>query len=545
MNSKSRQTLADARVAELYLSGMSMPKVSAATGMGLSRVQTVLQRAGVKLRGRHERLPFPVAQLAIPPERMAELYRAGASIEKVAAQAGVPSTRAAKLLREWGVALRHRPSKQGPLLPPETIASRYRAGESAGDLAAAAGINVAEIRAILIALGEELRPPLGTAHGRLDDRQFPPTKIVQLYEEGATVQSLAKTLGVSREMIRTLLLKRGVKLRGRGGQPSAEPSELVADPGEVARLYRAGHGIEEVAAAVDCTEWQVRTVLLKLGMKLRGRAGDRGDDFRPPPMPAESVAALYAAGAGFERVAAKAGVSRKKAKRMLRDQQVPLRGRAEAMRQPAQSRRISDQTVARRYRAGATLGALAIAARSTVPVIRRILADQGVALRPKLAQLRISEQRIAELYREGSSLGKIAVLAGCSRDVIRRILRRDGVTMRMATELNIQRGTKPRITAELMQAHYEAGSSLSQIAAAAGIHLARVATILHRRGMKLRGRGATPLADTVRVKIPPEKMVELYLAGSTLVQITGLAGSDRKRISAILKRRGVKIRSRR
>ena len=511
----------------------------------MSRVQTVLQRAGVKLRGRHERLPFPVAQLAIPPERMAELYRAGTSIEKVAAQAGVPSTRAAKLLREWGVALRHRPPKQGPRLPPETIASRYRAGESAGDLAKEAGIKLPEIRAILVAFGEELRPPLGTAQGRLEDRWFSPKKIVQLYEEGATVQSLAKTLGVSLEMIRTLLLKRGVKLRGRGGQPSAEPSELVADPGEVARLYRAGHAIKEVAAAMGCTAWQVRTVLLKLGVKLRGRAGNRGDDFRPPPMPAETVAALYAAGAGLERVAAKAGVSRKKAKRMLRDQQVPLRGRAEATRHPEQSRNISDQTVVRRYRAGATLESLAIAAGSNAPVIRRILADQGVALRPMLAQLNIPEERIASLYRDGSSLGNIAALAGCSRAVIRRILRRDGVAIRNAIELNIQRGVKPRITVEAMQARYETGSSLSQIAAAAGIHLARVATILHRRGMKLRGRGATPLADTERVKIPPEKMVELYLAGKTILQITALAESNRDRITAILKRRGVKIRSRR
>ena len=545
MSVKSQQRIPAARVVELYLGGLSMPKVSAATGLGLSRVQTTLQRAGVKLRGRHERLPFPVARLAIPPERMAELYCAGASIEKVAAQAGVPSTRAAKLLREWGVALRHRPPKQGPLLPPETIASRYRSGESAGDLAKAAGIKLPEIRQILVALGEELRPPLGTAHGRLDDRLFPAKKIEQLYKEGASVQSLAKTLAVSREMIRTLLLKRGVKLRGRGGQPSAEPGELVADPGGVVRLYRAGHGIEEVAAAMNCTEWQVRTVLLKLGVKLRGRAGDRGDDFKPPSVAAEEVAALYATGVGLERVAAKAGVSRKKAKRMLRDQQVTLRGSAEATRHPEQSRKISDQTVARRYRAGATLESLAIAAGSNAPVIRRILADQGVALRPKLAQLNIPEERVAALYRDGSSLAKIAVLAGCSRDVIRRILRRDGVAIRMATELNIQRGVKPQITVEAMQARYEAGSSLSQIATVAGIHPARVATILHRRGVKLRGRGATPLADTERVKIPPEKMVGLYLAGSTLVQITALAGSDRKRISAILKRRGVKIRSRR
>ncbi|KAF0179614.1 MAG: hypothetical protein FD161_1231 [Limisphaerales bacterium] len=424
---------------------------------------------------------------------MAELYRAGASVERVAAQAGVSSNRATQLLRGMGVVIRTRPPKPGARLSPETIAARYRAGASAGELAQAAGINVAEVRAILVASGEELRPPLGHAQGRPDDRRFSPEKIEQLYKEGVTVQSLARMLSVSRELIRTLLLKRGVKLRGRGGQPSAEPGDLVADPDEVARRYRAGQGIAEIAASVGGTAWQVRTVLLKLGVKLRGRAGNRGDEFKPPAVPAEEVAKLYAGGLGLEPVAARAGVSRKKVRRLLREQRMPVRGRAEAMRQPAQARRISDRVVARRYRAGATLDALAIAAGSTVPVIRRILADQGVALRPKLVPLRLSEEQIASRYRAGSSLAQLAAEAGCSSLYpTRRILRRAGVPFRGRTDLNVQRGARPQLPEEAMQARYESGSSLSQIAAVAKIHPARVSTILHRRGVKLRRRGYSP-----------------------------------------------------
>lgn len=165
------------------------------------------------------------------------------------------------------------------------------------------------------------------------------------------------------------------------------------------------------------------------------------------------------------------------------------------MRQPSQCRKISDRTVARRYQAGETLDTLAIAAGSTVPVIRRILTDQGVALRPKLAQLRLSEEQMASLYRQGSSLAQLAAQAGCSSLYpIRRILQRAGVPLRDRSELNIQRGAKPKLTAEAMQARYEAGESLSQIAAVAKIHLARVATILNRRGIKLRRRGATRMA---------------------------------------------------
>jgi len=541
MNVENRQ-----RIVEQYLGGMSTSKIGMATGLGAGRVHRLLLQAGVKLRGRHERLPFPVERLAIPSARLAELYRDGASIERVAAQAGVSSYRATQLLRGMGVAIRTRPPKQGAQLSPETIAARYRAGASAGELAEAAGIKVAEVRALLVASGEELRPPLGHAQGRLDDRRFPPEKIEQLYEEGATVQSLAKLLGVSRELIRTLLLKRGVKLRGRGGRlPSAEPGDLVAAPDEVARRYRAGQGIAEIAASVGETAWQVRTVLLKLGVQLRGRAGNRDDELKPPLVPAEEVAKLYAEGLGLEPVAARAGVSRKKVRRLLREQRVPVRGRAEAMRQPAQARRISDRAVARRYRAGATLDALAIAAGSTVPVIRRILADQGVALRPKLVPMRLSEEQIASRYRAGSSLAQLAAEAGCSSLYpIRRILQRAGVPFRGKTDLNVQRGARPQLTEEAMQVRYEAGSSLSQIAAVANIHPARVATILHRRGVKLRRRGATRLADTERIKILPERMVELYLAGSTLEQIAVLAGSNRDRIADILRRRGVSIRRR-
>jgi lambda repressor-like predicted transcriptional regulator len=130
-----------------------------------------------------------------------------------------------------------------------------------------------------------------------------------------------------------------------------------------------------------------------------------------------------------------------------------------------------------------------------VPVIRRILADQGVALRPKLVPLRLSEEQIASRYRAGSSLAQLATEAGCSSLYpIRRMLQRAGVPFRGKTDLNVQRGARPQLTEEAMQARYEAGSSLSQIAAVANIHPARVATILHRRGMKLRRRGATRLA---------------------------------------------------
>ena len=533
------------RVAELYLRGMSMAKVGLMMRMKVSQIHQMLRQAGIKLRGRYEPRPFPGELLRIAPERMAELYREGASIEKVAAQAGVSSTRAVKILRTLGVTIRPRPGKRAALLPPKIMARRYRAGLSAVSIAEEAGISVDDLRQILISSGEALRPPLGNVHGSLEGQRFSPEMIVKLYQEGESVQWLAATLSVSREMIRTLLLKHEVKLRGRGGQPSPAPDELVSDPGAVSRLYQAGHSVKEIAASIGSTAWKVRTVLLKLGTKLRSSAGKRGDDFTPPPVSGKKIAELYAAGAGLERVAGKSGISMSKVHRILREQKVRMRGTREAMLQPPDRRKISDEEVARRYQTGETLQGVALAADTTVAVIRRILAQMGVALRPKMAQLHLPEEGIAPLYREGTSLHKIAALAGCSTDVIRRILKREKVPIRDRDAAVELRAAKPQISAEEMQTRYEAGSSLSQIAEVARIDLGRVGAILRRRGVKLRGRGATPLPDTKGVQIPPEKMVELYLAGSTLLQIAALSGSNRRRIVNILKRHAVQIRNRR
>jgi len=80
MNVENRQ-----RIVEQYLGGMSTSKIGVATGLGTGRVHRMLLQAGVKLRGRHERLPFPVERLAIPSAGLAELYRHWASIKRVTA----------------------------------------------------------------------------------------------------------------------------------------------------------------------------------------------------------------------------------------------------------------------------------------------------------------------------------------------------------------------------------------------------------------------------------------------------------------------------
>ena len=302
----------------------------------------------------------------------------------------------------------------------------------------------------------------------------------------------------------------------------------------------------EIATDMEVTEWQVRTVLLKLGVKLRSRAGMRGDDVVPPPISAEDAASLYRDGLSVDGIVAKAGISRKKVLRMLREQKTEMRDTGEALREPPEKRKLLDAEVARRYQAGKALQSVAIAAGTTAAIVRRILTEHGVALRPTEAQLRLSETEIVAMYRAGKSIGLIATLAGCSsRDPIRRILKKHQVKIRGNLEMIVERAAKLRITAEEITARYREGASLLQIAEAAGINFSRVAAILRREGVELRGRGAVKKQDGEGVRISPEKMVEMYNTGSTLVQIAELAGSNRKRVGDILKRYGVKIRSRR
>ena len=532
------------RLAELYQSGLSVAKVALSSGMKISRVYKLLRESGVEIRPRHRRKPVSERALAIEPEEMARLYRQGTSLAGLARIAGVSSSTVARILLEMGVEIRTRPGAPVPKLPVEVIAERYRAGETAGTLAEDAGVSVSRIRGILVAMGVELRAPLGSVQGHLDHPWLTPERIVKLYGEGESVKALAQAVGVSRGVIQTHLLKQGVKLRGRGNGPSPEPEDLVRDPGEIMRRYQAGEAIDAIAKAMEITSWRARMVLLKLGVTLRGRAGMRGDDVDPPPMDAAKVAALYRAGMGAERIAVYSGMGKSKVDRMLRQQNVALRSMAEAVKQPEVLRKLTDAQVAGRYRKGQTLDHLARAAGTTVAVIRRVLRDRQVKLRPKEANLRRTAEEIVRLYEQGTSITDLAEMEGCSNYPIRSILLRQGVRIRKSTELAEKRSAKPLLTPGEMEARYRAGGSLSQIAAAAGIQPQRVAVLLRRRGLILRARGGTRKSDSEGLKISPEEMKSLYRAGRTLTEIAALAGSNRKRVGDILKSHGVRIRKR-
>ena len=532
------------RLADLYQSGLSLAKVALATGMKPNGAYKLLRESGVEIRPRHRRKPVSERMLAIEPEEMARLYRLGTSIGGLAGIAGVCSSTVARTLRQMGVEIRPRPDAPVPKLPAEVIAERYRAGESAGTLAEDAGARVSDIREILVAMGEKLRAPLGSVYGHWDHPWFTPERIVKLYEEGESVKALAQAAGVSRGVIQTQLLKQGVKLRGRGNGPSPEPEDLVRNPGEIRRRYQAGEGIDAIAKAMEITTWRVRMVLLKLGVILRGRAGMRGDDVDPPPMNAGEVAALYRSGMSAERIAAHSGIGKSKVDRMLRGQNVAIRSPTEAVRQPEVLRTLTDAQVARRYRKGETLDHLARAAGTTVAVIRRVLRDRQVKLRPKEADLRHTAEEIVRLYEKGTSIKDLAAMEGCSEHPIRNVLLGQGVSIRKSTELAEKRSANPLLPPEEMEARYRAGGSLSQIAADAGIQFQRVAVILRRRGVILRGRGATRKSDTEGLEISPEAMKSLYRDGRTLTEIAALAGSNRKRVSDILKSHGTRIRKR-
>ena len=537
-------------MARRYVAGDSVAKVAAQAGLRPMKTHRLLVAHGVKMRARHDHRLHRESKAGLPPARMVELYHAGHSVEKVARLAGLSATNARRILVDHGVQIRPRllrpgtPVEHWPFLPAE-MAARYRAGESAASLAALAGVKVATIREVLVALGNPLRSPLGTPKARLADLRFSPKKIAELYLEGDSVKELALALNVSGEMVRSLLLKQGVSLRGRGGQPSATPQELVERPHEMKRLYRAGHSLEAVAEATGSTVPIVRTVLLKLGVKLRGKAGSRSVEPLLKDYPPEKMAERYRSGGSMEMIARESGIGLHKIAELLRRQNVKLRDTAAAMRQPPAARKLRDATLARRYTGGETLIEIALAAGTTVAVVRRILRDRGVTLRPIEAILALTEDEIVALYRDGKSLEVIAGRAGCSNAPIRSILQRRGEKIRSVRDIAAARAAPLRLTEEELETRYVAGAALSELAAAAATDTTRVANILHRRGVKMRPRGATRQADDAGVAIPPAEMEARYAAGQTLIQIGKLAGINRARVCAILKRRGVKIRNRR
>lgn len=269
-------------------------------------------------------------------------------------------------------------------------------------------------------------------------------------------------------------------------------------------------------------------------------AGIRADRHRLPAAVVEEIARLWAAGATVSGIAARTGVST----HIVRDR---LR-RAGALEYLFRNRHRHVQEVLERrgaeliaaYLAGATVAALAARAGVSFYTVREYLVAHGIAIRNHRRRARaIFEARGDEMiaaYEAGASMTALAASAGMTPHMIRAYLVARGVAIRdyrgRARAILEARGD------ELIAA-YGAGASMTGLAAGAGVSHITIRAYLVAHGIAIRGLRRRSWEVLER---RGAELIAAYEAGATLEALGAEAGVGYRPLRAFLVAGGVALR---
>lgn len=324
----------------------------------------------------------------------------------------------------------------------ERIAELYRAGWAIRKIADAAEVPYQAVRAILCDQGVELRRRGGHRADPHDNcvssqctREVNVARAIDLYQKGWPLKLIAGETGLSPHAIRRALRTRGVPTR-RSGTANRYPDP---DPQQVIDLYQAGRSLHQVAADLSTYYNTVRAILCDHGVAIRppGNTGPGAHTACPAGhCAADATIAraieLYRAGWILSRITAATGRSPTTIYRDLRIHGVPPRRPATTHTQPPDRDRIVAL-----YREGHSLAQVTAATGTSTAKVRDILRDHGVAMRPQATTRRDADpEQITHLYQSGWSLRQIIRATGVPYQTVRTTLINQGVELR-------PRGTPP------------------------------------------------------------------------------------------------------
>ncbi|MEN6342807.1 MAG: hypothetical protein ABFC89_09640 [Methanospirillum sp.] len=198
-----------ARLIASYETGGKIQPLAAGAGISGSTLREYLAAEGVTLRRSRGQAR------AVLEARGAEViaaYETGRGLNAVAAEAGVSGALLREYLVDHGVAIRTRRGRAWDLLEArahEMIAA-YETGATLEALAAGAGVSKATVGRFLTSRGVAIRDRHRRALDRLELRR---EELVAAYLDGETLSVLAARAGVSSRTISAFLVDQGVRLR--------------------------------------------------------------------------------------------------------------------------------------------------------------------------------------------------------------------------------------------------------------------------------------------------------------------------------------------
>ena len=316
----------------------------------------------------------------------------------------------------------------------------------------------------------------------------PAGEVARLYRAGLTMGEIAAIFQVSAWVIGSRLDEAGVRRRAPGEQTGLPVDRAVR------RYRRQPHLLGELAAGLG-----IHPQLL-VDRAARPAPADRGQGTWRADVRADDVADLYRVGWTVKQIAGKYGTTTGTVLRRLEQAGVARRPKSLPAPFPAEE-------AARRVREDqATFAALGREYGVSDGAVRYRMAAMGVpaAVHAPRVLVGVPAADLARLYEDGLTLGGIAVLHGVSRWTISARLGSVGVTLRPAGKL---------LPLEEAAARYAAGESLAAIGTRYGMTAGTVGGKLTAAGIVLRPPGGQ------RIPVPVGEAAALYAGGQTMAQL--------------------------
>jgi DNA-binding transcriptional ArsR family regulator len=147
----------------------------------------------------------------------------------------------------------------------DEIASRYQAGATCTDLAAATGLARSTVHYRLKRAGVEMPSP---SNGRLDVSD---AEIVERYRAGQSCAAIAEATGMSPSTVHRRLEREGIERRWPGMAPGSRRRDLPI--AIIVRRYREGETLNAIGGSFGVSGQSVRRRLIEAGVERRRGAG--------------------------------------------------------------------------------------------------------------------------------------------------------------------------------------------------------------------------------------------------------------------------------
>lgn len=300
----------------------------------------------------------PLRRTDLDPKKLAEEYRAGATLAELAAKYHTTHPTLLNRLRSQNVEMR--PMAPRAIVPTERIVELYEKGLSNKEIAAEVGLSD-------ITVGNRLRSR-GIVGGRGHFAVFDEDLAIALAHDGLSAYAIGKAVGVCRRSVIGRLAQLGVTFED--ARHSTDIDRLLA-------LGREGKTITQIADELEVSERTVSTHLHKAGIVPPDGRRSNANAPRPDITP-ELLATDYRAGFTIHEIAAKHHVSRATVRRRLAAVPDLPNHRGGQNRTSAEVQ----ADIVREYAAG--LNAKEVAQRLDLPhqTVYGVLRRSGVEMRP-------------------------------------------------------------------------------------------------------------------------------------------------------------------